>query len=163
MEDEAIKYINEAKRIDMLTGNDKSLIYNLRDLANIYRTKHDYENALKHYTDAYQKALAISDTIMTREMEAQLADVHFVLGDTLQALRLIRKSLQQVAFNDTLCVYAIAVDIYGGLGLIDSTELFAKGLLSQDDYRAKEQACMHLLNIAKQRNDTTNLYSYLKL
>ena len=163
LEDQAMKYIDAARQNDILAGNVISLVYDLRDIANIYRTKQNYDNALQIYKEAYAKAQECNDIVMTRELEAQMADVYFILGDTLQAVSFIRKSLQHVSQSDTICIYSIATDIYIGIGKLDSAEMFAKKLLLQQSNLAREYASLSMTRIAHERGSTSSLYTNMKM
>lgn len=162
LEKEAYPYFVKAYDYDSLANSPRGMVFDLRDIGNLWRRMSENDSALHYYNKAHQLALQTGNS-MARELEAQLAETYRRKGEFDKAVTYIRKSLTGVGRYDTVCIYSIAADICLEKNLIDSAEQFAEILVLQNNLAAKEKAHSCLAEICQRRNNTNAAIQHIKL
>lgn len=158
---QALAYYRKSYYYDQLLGSQRDALYDLRDMAHVFRAVNQMDSAETYFQRAYSKALAIGADDMVSELEAQLGNLYVLTGCEQKARLFTGKALQHVDSCDTLGVYSLASEVYLKLNDIDSLAPLGAKLVTLDNVYAK--AIGHYLQgtIAYHRHQPDTLYYHV--
>lgn len=167
MYEEALKCTRKCYDIDILRNDSIGLIYDLRDIADIYRKFNKEDSALIHYQSAYSICKQMGRENMYGMILSQMVALYHQKGDFEMAKKLLHETLRYVNNPNFSSTYSIVAKLYHAMGMTDSATYYYKALLDAGTIYAKEVAHKGLAEIALNQNDkqaiTSHLNSYLIL
>lgn len=167
MYDEALKCTRKCYDLDVLRNDSIGIIYDLRDIADIYRKINKEDSALIHYQSAYSISQQIRQEKLHDMIINQIVALYLHKGELLVAKELLQQSLSNVSTPSLSSTYSIAAKLYQAIGMTDSATYYYNALLDCGTIYAKEVAHRSLAEIAIKQNNirliTTHLQSYLAL
>ncbi len=144
---EAIPYIEEAIKCDQSLNDSINEVYDLQLLGAIHLMYEDNDKAKLFFIRAYNKSKNLHPKHIAKSA-MYLAATEYQMGNISAALQLIRKTpdlVSSIARNSAL---SYAMDIYNAAGIQDTAYMYAKELLSNEDFENKQKA-YHLLLLPK--------------
>ena len=167
MYDEALKCTRKCYDLDVLRNDSIGIIYDLRDIADIYRKIHKEDSALICYQSAYSISKQIRQENMYGMIVNQMVALYLHKGEFSIAKELLQNTLSCVNTPNKSSTYSIAAKLYQAIGMTDSATYYYNTLLDCGTIYAKEVAHRSLAEIAIKQNNkkliTTHLQSYLAL
>lgn len=159
--DNALAAYRNAYLCDSIAKDTVGLIYDLRDIATIYRRKNEIDRALFYF----QKANAIANTRNDKELSnlltSQIASLQIRLGQLEDAKKTIQPSLEPVDTTNISSIYSIVSDIYFKQRQYDSAAYYYNELLTYGDIYAQRRAHERLADIANTSHRYDDAHQHL--
>lgn len=159
--DEALKMFKESYRCDSIQNDTVGFIFNLRDMANVYRLKDNIDESLNLFGKAGMLAEEYGNLYYVDLIKSQMASLYIRLGNYDVAQKLVNELLPNVNSVTKSSVYSIAANLFFEMGLLDSSAYFNNKLLQTDNLYAKRNAYHELSIIARERRQIEEALSYL--
>ena len=160
--DEAIAMFYQAYRYSRLQGDSVSMIYDLRDIASVYKNTNMADSALLYYQHAYE----LADTLQSRRMmdmiQGQMASLYKRIGKYDLAKIALQRTLSTMDKDNRSGVYSIASDLYYKIGNKDSALYYYNELLDCGTIYAKADARWHLAEFALQEGKAQKATEHLE-
>lgn len=162
MYDEALEIIKEAYQYDVLLKDSMGIIFDLRDMAGIYRRKENIDSSLYYYRKAYDLAHTIQHQRLMRIVQDQMASLYIQLGEYDLARTALQPSLSNLHQPSKSSVYSIASELHHRVGNIDSARYYYGELLSCGTIYAKQAAHQGLTEIAMANDNPKDALAHLQ-
>ena len=150
--DRSLASYQRAYTIDKRAGDTLGLIYDLRDMGNIYRAQ-DNDSCLVCFRQARELAIASANIPMQRDVESQMAG-YYLYHDQLQEAR--RLLLPALAYTDSASasgLHYMMADLYHRSGMQDSATIYYNEVLAHGSLYARRGAHRQLAEYALNRGD----------
>lgn len=159
--DNAMNMHRKSLKYSQWAKDTVSIIFNLRDIADVYKDKHINDSAL--YYD--KQALYLSRKLHNREMEAtvcaQLAWLHLKRNENDIAYKYLKTALEYDSPSDRSAVLSIAAEFYTNTGKLDSAILCYEYLTQNGTIYAKQMAHLKLSEYyAEHKNPQTAIQHF---
>lgn len=161
--DEAMKAFREAYRCDSLAGDKEGMAYDLRDMANVFRADDNGDSCLFYFERALALARQAGDSIMSADVQGQMAAYFVYHGDLKRAQPLLRQALSEFDEEDKSSVFSIAAEYYSRAGMADSATYYYHELLRCGTVYAKQEAYRALADFCASRNETAKALEYIRM
>ena len=161
--DRSLACYQRAYKIDSLARDTVGLIYDLRDMGNVYRACLSSEDScLICFEQARQLAIATQDLPMQRDVESQLAAYHLYRNHLAEARRLLMPAMKYINDDNQSGLLFMMADLYHRSGQRDSASLFYHELLSKGALYARRSAHRVLAEYALADGKTEEALQHLK-
>jgi len=167
MYDEAMKCIRKCHELDILRKDSIGILYNLRDMANIFRFTGKKDSALVYFQKAYEISSYIKKENFNNMIQSQIAALYTSIKQYDSAKIALDNALQNIKHTNQSGIFTVAAKLYHNIGMTDSATYYYKQLLECGTIYAQEVAHRGLAEIAIKKNDRQaimrHLHSYLTL
>ena len=161
--DRSLACYQRAYKIDSLARDTVGLIYDLRDMGNVYRACLSSEDScLICFEQARQLAIATQNLPMQRDVESQLAAYHLYRNHLTEARRLLMPAMKYINDDNQSGLLFMMADLYHRSGQRDSASLFYHELLSKGALYARRSAHCVLAEYALADGKTDEALQHLK-
>lgn len=173
--DRSLACYQRAYKIDSLARDTVGLIYDLRDMGNVYRAclsseelptprikKGSEDSCLICFKQARQLAIATQNLPMQRDVESQLAAYHLYRNHLTEARRLLMPAMKYINDDNQSGLLFMMADLYHRSGQRDSASLFYHELLSKGALYARRSAHRVLAEYALTDGKTDEALQHLK-
>ncbi len=173
--DRSLACYQRAYKIDSLARDTVGLIYDLRDMGNVYRAclsseelptprikKGSEDSCLICFKQARQLAIATQNLPMQRDVESQLAAYHLYRNHLAEARRLLMPAMKYINDDNQSGLLFMMADLYHRSGQRDSASLFYHELLSKGALYARRSAHRVLAEYALADGKTDEALQHLK-
>lgn len=173
--DRSLVCYQRAYKIDSLARDTVGLIYDLRDMGNVYRAclsseelptprikKGSEDSCLICFKQARQLAIATQNLPMQRDVESQLAAYHLYRNHLAEARRLLMPAMKYINDDNQSGLLFMMADLYHRSGQRDSASLFYHELLSKGALYARRSAHRVLAEYALADGKTDEALQHLK-
>ena len=173
--DRSLACYQRAYKIDSLARDTVGLIYDLRDMGNVYRAclsseelptprikKGSEDSCLICFEQARQLAIATQNLPMQRDVESQLAAYHLYRNHLTEARRLLMPAMKYINDDNQSGLLFMMADLYHRSGQRDSASLFYHELLSKGALYARRSAHRVLAEYALADGKTDEALQHLK-
>ena len=161
MYDEALVILRKAYEHNVATGNVRSRIFNLRDMADAYWGNSLPDSAIYYYQKADDLAISVGNPDLSNMIQSQLAGLYSDLGEYELAKRALQHGLKHKHKASQSGIYSIAADIYLHCGQVDSALYYNTRLLDIGNIYGKRAAYIALAQMAMDNNDAKKALEYL--
>lgn len=161
--DEALKIFKEAYQYDSLRKDTAGMIYNLRDMATVYRATDVIDSSFYCYQKSYDLACSLRDSSFIKLVQCQMAGLYIQLGKYDAAKRNLFPSLTNHHIASRSGIYVMASKLYRQMGENDSAVYYYKELLKYGTIYAKTEAYRGLAEVATERGNSDKALDYLKM
>lgn len=161
--DEALAAYRRAYRCDSLLADTAAMVYDLRDIGNVYRASEPEDSCLNYFRQALSLAQAIGDDTLAADVQSQLAAYYVWHDDYPRARTLLAPAL---ALDDEAArsgTYSIAAELAMRTGQTDSAKFYYRRLLTVGTVFAKQAAYRGLADIAMKQNQPGEALRCLQL
>ena len=159
--DEALVILRKAHAHNVATGNVRSRIFNLRDMADAYWGNNLPDSAIHYYQKANDLAISVGNSDLSNMIQSQLAGLYSYLGKYELAKEALQHAFKYKHKANRSATYSIAADIYLHCGQMDSALYYYKHLLDIGNIYGKKIAYKSLAQMAMQNNDAKSALEYL--
>ena len=167
MYDEALKCTRKCYELDILRNDSVGLIYDLRDIGNIFRYTDREDSAVIYFQKAYKISMQINNKSLKSMIQSQRAALFTSIEQYDSAKLALQDALNGIRKVNRSSTYTIAAKLYHAMDMTDSATYYYKSLLDWGTIYAKEVAHRGLAEIALKQNDkhdiVNHLLSYLAL
>jgi len=173
--DRSLACYQRAYKIDSLARDTVGLIYDLRDMGNVYRAclsseelptprikKGSEDSCLICFKQARQLAIATQNLPMQRDVESQLAAYYLYRNHLTEARRLLMPAMKYINDDNQSGLLFMMADLYHRSGQRDSASLFYHELLSKGALYARRSAHRVLAEYALADGKTDEALQHLK-
>ncbi|WP_294617473.1 lipopolysaccharide assembly protein LapB [uncultured Bacteroides sp.] len=160
--EEAAESFRKAYCYDILLKDTAGMVFDLRDVAGIWRYMEQPDSALHYYRKAYDLASALQNRRLMDIVENQMASLYIELGQYDLAKSHLQSSLANLRRPSKSAVYSIASKLYHRAGNVDSACYYYKELLKCGTIYAKQAANRSLAEIALLRSEPEVAILYLQ-
>ncbi len=161
MYDEALVILRKAHAHNVATGNVRSRIFNLRDMADAFRGNNQMDSALCYFRKSYDLAHANGMADLANMVQSQIASMYDLLGEYDKAREALQQAFKYKHKAGQSAIYSIAADIYLHCGQVDSALYYNTRLLDMGNVYGKRAAYMDLAQLAMENNDAKKALEYL--
>ena len=161
MYDEALDILRKAHAHNVATGNVRSRIFNLRDMADAFRGINQMDSALCYFQKSYDLACDNSMVDLANMVQSQIASMYDLLGEYDKAREALQQAFKYKHKAGQSAIYSIAADIYLHCGQVDSALYYNTRLLDMGNVYGKRAAYMDLAQMAMENNDAKKALEYL--
>lgn len=161
--DEALNKFKEAYRHDTLCKDSADLVYDLRDIAKIYRAQNKIDSSLYYFQKAYNLATSLQDSSLINIVQSQRAGLYIQLKKYDLAKNIISSLLNNDYCERSNTIYFIASKLYRQIGNIDSAVYCYEKLLGSGTVYTKAKAHRGLAEVALQKKNSTEALQHLTL
>ena len=161
MYDEALVILRKAHAHNVATGNVRSRIFNLRDMADAFRGNDQLDSALYYFRKSYDLAHDNGMADLANMVQSQIASMYDLLGEYDKAREALQQAFKYKHKAGQSAIYSIAADIYLHCGQVDSALYYNTRLLDMGNVYGKRAAYMDLAQIAMENNDAKKALEYL--
>ena len=162
MYDEALVILRKAHAHNVATGNIRSRIFNLRDMADAFRGNNQVDSALCYFQRSYDLALDNGMVDLANMVQSQIASMYDLLGEYDKAREALLQAFKCKHKASQSAIYSIAADIYLHCGQVDSALYYNTRLLAMGNVYGKRAAYMDLAQMAMGNNDAQKTLEYLR-
>ena len=162
MYDEALVILRKAHAHNVATGNVRSRIFNLRDMADAFRGNNQMDSALYYFRKSYDLAHANGMADLANMVQSQIASMYDLLGEYDKAREALQQAFKYKHKASQSAIYSIAADIYLHCGQVDSALYYNTRLLDMGNVYGKRAAYMDLAQMAMENNDAKKALEYLR-
>ena len=157
MVDASMEHVKAAYSYDVQNADTTGMIFDLRDLGNIYRYgEEDVDSSLTYYLEALQLASEQNDTLMQEELKGSIA-VYLIQTDSLQAawqlLHPLLVDINQRDASSASTLRSMAAEYYLKTGNADSACIFFEQLTESGTLYAKQEAYHQLAKHSLAKGD----------
>ena len=147
---EALAMYQEVLKISTSACDSVSMLFALRDIANMHRELHRPDSVLPYFKQAKQIADLLQRTDLSHMMQSQLASAYLEVQAFDLARAALVEALQLVERPNQSAVYSIAAHFYKAIGITDSANYYNRKLLEIGTIYAKEKAYRELIGRIRQ-------------
>lgn len=162
MHDEALEMFKEAYRYDILLKDSVGIVFDLRDMAEIYRYMNDVDMSLHYYQKAYELSCALRHGRLMNIVRDQMAYLYIKQKKYDLAKQFLQPSLNNLHRASKSAVYSIASKLYYQTGNMDSAQYYNEELLKCGTIYAKRTAHQVLAEIALSQNNSKDALSHFR-
>jgi len=161
--DRSLSSYRQAYDIDLRAADTLGLIYDLRDIGNVLRSREETEDScIAYFERAQQLAIASGNVAMQRDVESQMAAYHLYHNQLAEARRLLFPALQHIDDSNRSALFFMMADLYTRAGQPDSAVPYYKQLLTCGTVFTRQAAHRALAERALQQGDNTLALSHLQ-
>ncbi len=160
--DEAISMFRQAYQVSFLNEDSVSMVYDLRDIASVYKNINMPDSALIYYQKAYDMAYALRNQSMLYMIKGQLASLYKQIKKYDLAKNNLQEALNYADKADESAIYSIASDLYRQTGNKDSAIYYYNEILDCGTIYAKADAYWHLAKYTLEENRPWMAMEYLE-
>ena len=133
--------------IDSRVCDTLGLIYDLRDIGNVYRAQ-DNDSCLACFRQARELAIAFGHLPMQRDVESQMAGYYLYHDRMQEARQLLLPALAYTDSANASGLHFMMADLYHRSGIRDSATLYYRKVLAHGSLYARRGAHRQLANYA---------------
>ncbi len=149
--DLALKAFRQAYHYDSLLNDTSGLIYDLRDMGNVYRSQALFDSCRVCFDAALRLATLMGDDLMVSDIKGQQAAL-YLQQDSPQAARpLLMEALKLVDAESESGLYYMAADYYTKVHQTDSAEYYYRQLLDVGTLYTQQAAHAALADISMKK------------
>ncbi|MBQ9645501.1 MAG: hypothetical protein IJV24_03955 [Prevotella sp.] len=139
--DRSLESYRQAYAIDLHARDTAGLIYDLRDLGNVFRATDDRQDScMAYFTDARRLAIATGNVAMQRDVESQMA-AYYLYNDRLDEARaLLFPALQHLDASNQSGLLFMMADYYHRRQERDSAAFYYRQLLVRGNLYGRQAA-----------------------
>jgi len=145
--DRSLVCYQQAYTIDERAGDTLGLIYDLRDMGNVYRAQ-DNDSCLVCFRQARELAVAFGHLPMQRDVESQMAGFYLYHDRLQEARQLLLPTLAYTDSANASGLYFMMADLYHRSGKQDSATYYYNKVLAHGSLYARRGAHRQLANYA---------------
>lgn len=166
MVDASMEHVKAAYRYDVQNADTTGMIFDLRDLGNIYRYgEEDVDSSLTYYLEALRLASEQNDSLMQEELEGSIA-AYYIQKDSLQtAWRWLQPLLRGIDERDATSASSLrsmAGEYYLKKGDADSAQVYFLQLTENGTLFAQQEAYKQLADMSLKRGDMSQSMVWMK-
>lgn len=150
--DRSLASYQRAYTIDKRAGDTLGLIYDLRDMGNVYRAQ-DKDSCLVCFSLARELAIASGHTPMQHDVESQMAGYYLYHDQLQEARRLLLPALAYTDSTNASGLHYMMADLYHRSGIRDSAILYYNKVLAHGSLYARRGAHRQLAEYALSKGD----------
>lgn len=150
--DRSLASYQRAYTIDLRAGDTLGLIYDLRDMGNVYRAQ-DNDSCLVCFCQARELAIAFGHIPMQRDVESQMAGYYLYHDQLQEARRLLLPALAYTDSANASGLHYMMADLYHRSGMKDSATLYYNKVLAHGSLYACRGAHRQLAEYALSKGD----------
>lgn len=153
LDNDALLMCKLAHSISIMLKDTTKMIYELRDMGNLYYDLGHNDSSYVCYMSAFTMAKKQKNAEMEAAVAAQIARYYTNQKDYIFAKKYIDIAQNYNDFSDRSSVLSIAADIYKGLGMNDSVIVCYQNLYNIGSVYTKQEACLGLANYYSNKNE----------
>lgn len=158
--DRSLTSYQRAYTIDLRAGDTLGLIYDLRDMGNVYRAQ-DNDSCLVCFRQARELAIAFGHLPMQRDVESQMAG-YYLYHDRLQEAReLLLPALAYTDSANASGLHFMMADLYHRSGMMDSATIYYNKVLAHGSLYARRGAHRQLADYALALGNTEEANAHI--
>ncbi|MBQ6209013.1 MAG: hypothetical protein IJK42_04485 [Prevotella sp.] len=138
--DEAMQHILSALRYDEWQHDTTGMIFDLRDIGNIHRSKANNDSCIHYLSRALSLAHHIGDTDMVIDVQSQMAAAYLQTGDIALCRQYIFPALASTDSASIGGIYSIAAEMYRQLGQKDSALFYYRKMEETGNLFSQQEA-----------------------
>ena len=166
MVDASMEHVKAAYSYDVQNADTTGMIFDLRDLGNIYRYgEEDVDSSLTYYLEALRLASEQNDSLMQEELEGSIA-AYYIQKDSLQtAWRWLQPLLRGIDERDATSASSLrsmAGEYYLKKGNADSAQVYFLQLTENGTLFAQQEAYKQLADMSLKRGDMSQSMVWMK-
>lgn len=150
--DRSLASYQRAYSIDRRADDTLGLIYDLRDMANVYRAQ-DNDSCLVCFSQARELAIAFGHIPIQRDVESQMAGYYLYHNQLQEARRLLLPALAYTDSANASGLHYMMADLYHRSGMQDSATLYYNKVLAHGSLYARRGAHRQLAEYALSKGD----------
>lgn len=150
--DRSLASYQRAYTIDKRVGDTLGLIYDLRDMGNVYRAQ-DNDSCLACFRQARELAIAYGHIPMQRDVESQMAGYYLYHDQLQEARRLLLPALAYTDSANASGLHYMMADLYHRRGMQDSATIYYNKVLAHGSLYACRGAHRQLAEYALSKGD----------
>lgn len=162
LDDDALSMCKAAHAISIMLKDTTKMIYELRDMGNIYHDLGFQDSSYACYHSAFDLAKKQKNEEMKATVAAQIARYYAAKKDYASAKKYLGIAQAYDDDSDKSSVLSIAADVYKGLGMTDSVIACYQQLYQIGTVYTKQEATLGLANFYSHTNDNNKEIRYFK-
>ncbi len=151
--DRSLASYRRAYDIDSRACDTLGLIYDLRDMGNVYRAQ-DNDSCLVCFRQARELAIAFGHLPMQRDVESQMAGYYLYHDQLQEARQLLLPALAYTDSANASGLHFMMADLYHRSGIRDSATLYYRKVLAHGSLYARRGAHRQLADYALDAGNT---------
>ena len=156
---EALAALRLAYQADSLSGNIRNMLYDIRDMGEVYLGQNNILKAQKNFLLGVEKAKKNKDTLLLLLFHHGLAVAYNRKDETTKALSHINYCINNInILNDKNGVYVTALDIYTKNSNKKLANIYRNAILDFGNITSKRYALENLLKEITSKDAITNKY-----
>ena len=156
---EALAALRLAYQADSLSGNIRNMLYDIRDMGEVYLGQNNILKAQKNFSLGVEKAKKNKDTLLLLLFHHGLAVAYNRKDETTKALSHINYCINNInILNDKNGVYVTALDIYTKNNNKKLANIYRNAILDFGNITSKRYALENLLKEITSKDAITNKY-----
>ena len=158
--DRSLASYQQAFAIDARACDTLGLIYDLRDMGNVYRAQ-DNDSCLACFRQARELAIAFGHQPMQRDVESQMAGFYLYHDRLQEARQLLMPALAYTDSANASGLHFMMADLYHRSGIQDSAILYYKKVLAHGSLYARRGAHRQLADYALALGNTEEANAHI--
>lgn len=161
--DRSLECYRRAYDTDLRCRDTAGIIYDLRDIGNVYRATDDREDScLAYFAEARRLAVESGNTPMQRDVESQMAAYHLYRNNLAEARRLLMPAMQYADDDSRSGLTFMLADYYARMQQRDSASYYYRLLLTTGTTFTRMAAHRALAEYSLQDGDSRQALAHLK-
>lgn len=158
---EALKMYQRGHQCDIALKDSASMVFNFRDIANMYIDLAKKDSALFYFKEANLLSKRLRRTDLFNMVQSQLAALYIDLQEYDSARLALQNALRDIEQPNKSGIYSITAEFYDKINKADSAVWYYNELLNFGSVYAKRTANRRLLEIAIKQNNQKQASDYL--
>ena len=159
--DRSLASYQRAYTFDKQAGDTLGLIYDLRDMGNVYRAQDD-DSCIVCFRQARDLAIAFGHQPMQRDVESQMAGYYLYHDQLQEARRLLLPALAYTDSANASGLHFMMADLYHRSGKQDSAILYYNKVLAHGSLYARRGAHRQLADYALSMGQTEEANAHIQ-
>lgn len=162
MYNEALNIFKKSYSCSKSLKDSVEMIFNMRDMTDIYRNINKTDSALYFCQMAYELSKKLQRQDLINIMQSQNASLNIQLKRYDQAKIALQDALKDIERPNKSGIYSIAAELYQNIGKTDSATYYYRTLVDSGTIYAQEAAHRSLAEIALENGNTQLAIAHLQ-
>lgn len=159
---EAMKVFKESYLYNVSCKDSIAIVYNLRAIADTYRSIGTIDSSLYYYKKSYDLACILKEYSLMNMVQNQMAGLYIQLGEYDLAKAILLPSLNNINRGSKSAIYSMVSKLYHEMGNEDSALYYYKELLDCGTIYARRNANWGIAELALKKGNVKEASIYLK-
>ena len=140
LQEQALPCFMRAYEADSLLADTARMAYDLCDIGNVWRTRENDDSCMLFFDRAHRMALCIADSLLTLDIESQMAGYHLMHHQYEEARRLLQPTLGEDPEKCDLGILFMRADLYMHTGQESTADSCCRILADRGDTGQRQMA-----------------------
>ena len=140
LQEQALPCFMKAYDADSLLGDTTRMAYDLCDIGNVWRTRENDDSCMLFFDKALRMAKSISDSLLTLDIESQMAGYHLMHQHYEEAKRLLLPTLTEDPSKSNLGILFMRADLYVHTGKEEAADSCCRILADKGETEQRQMA-----------------------